>query len=99
MEIAAFSRTFRLQIVVMLGPVTEGSSSHEVEDEAIGVHDDQVDFSEERVAGAGALSGLMEVQPDSLSCGQMLLAAARTFAARKITALANDLEHLTRELG
>lgn len=46
-----------------------------------------------------ALESAVEVQPDSLSCGQMLLAAARAFATRKIVELAGDLEQITQELG
>lgn len=45
------------------------------------------------------LKGAVQVNPDMLSCGHMLLAAARTFASQKIVMLARDLEELAQELG
>lgn len=61
-----------------------------------------------RVLGSGGgqaattdtfLAGSVQVIPDKLSCAQMLLDAARTFAAQKIKTLVADVEAVAVQLG
>lgn len=42
--------------------------------------------------------GAIEIHGDDLSCGRMVLAAARTFASHKIQALVADVQTVARQL-
>lgn len=48
---------------------------------------------------AAFLASSVQVHPDQLSCAQMLLAAARMFAAQKIKTLVADVEAVAGQLG
>lgn len=52
----------------------------------------------EEVAAAKFLAGAVEINPDELSCGRMVLAAARTFASHKIQTLVSDVHTVARQL-
>lgn len=86
--------------MINLGPESEGYPVAGYEGGSSGMRGgDHLGGAKFTPAEEWALGVTVEIQPDSLSCGQILLAAARTFAARKIAALARDLECITRELG
>lgn len=88
-----------LQIEVSLGPLEELLQGDSFADGAGGLQDTaRVTVDKGGVADV-LLKGAVQVHPDRLSCGQMLLAAARTFASQKIMVLASDLDEVAQELG
>lgn len=87
-----------LQIVVSLGPVSEFLQGRTLGGDDGAMPDSNV-VSDKDISTADVLVGAVQVQPDRLSCGQMLLAAVRTLASQKIVALATDLEEIARQLG
>lgn len=87
-----------LQMMVLLGPVGEllGEGSTGGGD---GVTPNTNVTSDKNTAALDTPVGAVQVHPDRLSCGQMLLAAVRTFASQKALTLARELEGMARQLG
>ncbi|CAM9413292.1 unnamed protein product [Laminaria digitata] len=52
----------------------------------------------EEVQTEAFFAGAVSIDGDDLSCGRMLLAAARTFASHKIQALVSDVQTVARQL-
>lgn len=91
-----------LQILTSLGPVEELLRGND------GGHADNGNGEPPDVGGliGGAedvqteafFAGAVSIDGDDLSCGRMLLAAARTFASHKIQALVSDVQTVARQL-
>lgn len=88
-------------MVTSLGPVEETLGGSDWSDDD-GVRPRAASMAgEEGVAANSPLTGLVDVgvHPDRLSCGEMVLAAARILASRKIKALAAEMGTIAAQLG
>lgn len=100
---------FWMQILTSLGPVElhalelaggsgdggddngkDGGDGEPADTAAIG--------GKEEVLAEPFFPGTIEIHGDDLSCGRMVLAAARTFASHKIRALVADIQTAARQL-
>lgn len=92
------------QILTSLGPVEEtqegndGCSGHNGHNGHGEPQDMGAMGGKEEMAADKFLAGAVEINPDELSCGRMVLAAARTFASHKIQALVSDVHTIARQL-
>lgn len=88
-----------LQMVASLGPPAELLGGREL-GRGDGHHTEAGVMTDKEAATTDAfLANSVQVHPDKLSCGQMLLTAARTFAAQKIKTLVADVEAVAGQLG
>lgn len=88
-----------LQMVASLGPLRELLGGSELGRGGVNHTEAGVTTDKEATTADAFLSSSVQVHPDKLSCSQMLLAAARTFAAQKIKALIADVEVVAGQLG
>lgn len=90
-----------MQILTSLGPVEELLGGNDGGDAEIG-NGEPPDMAaiggKEKVLAEPFFPGAVEIHGDDLSCGRMVLAAARTFASHKIRALVADVQTVARQV-
>lgn len=90
-----------MQILTSLGPVEDllvGNDGGDADHGNGKPPDTAAIGGKEEVTVEAFSPGAVEIHGDDLSCGRMILAAARTFASHKIKALVADVETVARQL-